>query len=93
MGALVKSLEASCDELARIDADELQPIARRLRDAAKAVTAQRRLAAGDSDTAFLRAKIATARFFADQDLSRAAGLAEATVHAAADTMALTDDQF
>jgi hypothetical protein len=47
-----------------------------------ALAAQRKLAAGDGDAAFYRAKVATARFFADQDLSRARGLAEATMHAA-----------
>lgn len=58
-----------------------------------ALAAQRKLAAGDSDAAFYRAKVATARFFADQDLSRARGLAEATMHAGASTMALAEEQF
>ena len=58
-----------------------------------ALVAQRKLAAGEGDQDFYRAKIATARFFADQDLARAPGLAEATLHAGASTMALTEDQF
>ena len=58
-----------------------------------ALAAQRKLAAGDGDAAFYRAKVATARFFADQDLSRARGLAEATMHAGASTMALAEEQF
>jgi hypothetical protein len=58
-----------------------------------ALTAQRKLAAGDGDLPFYRAKIATARFFADQDLTRAAGLRDAAIHAAAGTMALAEEQF
>ncbi|WOO31533.1 acyl-CoA dehydrogenase C-terminal domain-containing protein [Diaphorobacter limosus] len=58
-----------------------------------ALAAQRKLAADSGDADFYRAKIATARFFADQDLSRARGLAEATMHAGASTMALGEDQF
>jgi butyryl-CoA dehydrogenase len=38
-----------------------------------ALAAQRKLAAGDGDAAFYRAKIATARFFADQDCRGRAG--------------------
>ena len=57
------------------------------------LAAECQLAQGDADKPFLAAKIATARFFADQDLSRAPGLAEATLHAGASTMALTEDQF
>jgi acyl-CoA dehydrogenase len=58
-----------------------------------ALVAQRKAVSGDGDMDFYRAKIATARFFADQDLSRARGLCEATIHAAASTMALAEDQF
>jgi acyl-CoA dehydrogenase len=58
-----------------------------------ALVAKAKLAAGEGDAEFYRAKIATARFFADQDLSRAPGLAEATLHAGASTMALSEDQF
>jgi len=58
-----------------------------------ALVAQRQAASGEGDSAFHRAKIATARFFADQDLSRARGLCEAAMHAGASTMALSEDQF
>ena len=63
------------------------------RMARSALAAQRKLAAGDRDAAVYRAKVATARFCADQDLSRARGLAEATMHAGASTMALAEEQF
>ena len=55
--------------------------------------AQRKLDAGDGDSAFYKATVATARFYADQDLSRARGLADATIHAAASTMALAEADF
>jgi acyl-CoA dehydrogenase len=58
-----------------------------------ALSAHRKLEAGGGDASFFRAKIATARFFADQDLSRARGLCAATIHAAASAMALAEDQF
>ena len=136
MHALVWQLEATCDELGRVEEPQFQAMAGRLREGAKALTAatdwilatgvkdinavlagavpflhlcgvvcggwqmaraalaaQRRLESGTGDSDFYRAKIATARFFADQDLSRALGLCEAAVHAAASTMALGEDQF
>jgi len=55
--------------------------------------AQRELDAARGDRAFYQAKIVTARFYADQDLTRARGLADATIHAAASTMALAEDDF
>ena len=59
-----------------------------------AQVAQRKLdARDDGDNAFHRTKIATARFYADQELTRARGLADATIHAAAGTMALAEDDF
>jgi alkylation response protein AidB-like acyl-CoA dehydrogenase len=58
-----------------------------------ASVAQRKLDAGGGDSAFYRAKIATARFYADQDLTRARGLSDATIHAAASTMALAETDF
>ena len=58
-----------------------------------AQAAQRRLDEGDADRAFHQTKIATARFFADQDLTRARGLADATIHAGASTMALGEADF
>ncbi len=58
-----------------------------------AQVAQRKLDSGDGNSAFYKAKIATARFYSDQELSRARGLAEATIHAAASTMALAESDF
>ena len=55
--------------------------------------AQRELDANRGDRAFYEAKITTARFYADQDLTRARGLADATIHAGASTMALAEDDF
>ena len=48
---------------------------------------------GDGDRAFHAAKLAAARFYADQELTRARGLADATIHASASTMALAEDDF
>ncbi|WP_151448271.1 acyl-CoA dehydrogenase [Lacisediminimonas profundi] len=58
-----------------------------------ALVAQRQLQAGEGDAAFLKAKIATARFFADHILSQAAGYRAAIVSGSAAVMALTEDQF
>jgi 3-(methylthio)propanoyl-CoA dehydrogenase len=58
-----------------------------------ALVAQDKLDAGEGDAAFLRAKIATARFFADHILSQADGLRHAIVNGSAGVLALTDDQF
>ncbi len=58
-----------------------------------ALVAQRKLAAGEGDAAFLRAKIATARFFADHVLSQADGLRAAIVDGSAGVLALDVEQF
>jgi 3-(methylthio)propanoyl-CoA dehydrogenase len=58
-----------------------------------ALVAQGKLDAGEGDAAFMRAKIATARFFADHILSQADGLRHAIVNGSAGVLALTDDQF
>jgi 3-(methylthio)propanoyl-CoA dehydrogenase len=58
-----------------------------------AAIARNRLDAGANDPAFYRAKITTARFFADHSLSQAAGLAEMTTHGSAAVMALPEEQF
>src|SRR5262245_49871861 len=58
-----------------------------------AAIAQNRLEAGANDPGFYRAKITTARFFADHFLTQAAGLAEITMHGGAGVMALTEEQF
>jgi butyryl-CoA dehydrogenase len=57
-----------------------------------ALAATRRLAAGD-DPAFHRAKIATARYFADHMLVMVDGLAATVVEGSAGTLALADEQF
>jgi hypothetical protein len=51
------------------------------------------VAAGADDAAFLRAKLATARFYADHLLSRAASYRTAIVEGAAGTLALEDAMF
>jgi alkylation response protein AidB-like acyl-CoA dehydrogenase len=58
-----------------------------------ALVAQQRLDAGEGDAGFYRAKIATARFFADHVLSQAAGLRHAIVDGSAGVLALAVDQF
>jgi hypothetical protein len=58
-----------------------------------ALAAQGKLDAGEGDAAFYRAKIATARFFADHILSQAAGLRHAIVDGSAGVLALAEDQF
>jgi hypothetical protein len=51
------------------------------------------LAAGDGDAAFWRAKIATARFYADHYLRQAGGIKEAIVEGASGVLALDAAQF
>lgn len=58
-----------------------------------ALAAQRRLASGQGDADFNRAKIATARFFADYFLTQADGLRERITGGAAGVLALADEQF
>jgi acyl-CoA dehydrogenase len=56
--------------------------------------AQTRLAAGDnSDPGFYRAKLATARFYADHVLPQAHGLAQAAMHGANSVLAADDVLF
>ena len=57
-----------------------------------ALVARERLVQGTGDAAFLRAKLLTARFYADHVLAQAPGLAEAVVGGAA-VLAYEDDQF
>ncbi len=61
--------------------------------ARSALIAQQKLDAGDGDASFYKAKIATARFFADHILSQAWGLKVAIVEGSAGVLALTEDQF
>ncbi|MEW6370445.1 MAG: acyl-CoA dehydrogenase [Pseudomonadota bacterium] len=58
-----------------------------------ALVAQRKLDAGEGDANFLRAKIATARFFADHILSQASGMRSAIVEGSAGVLALDVEQF
>ncbi|MCS6944463.1 MAG: acyl-CoA dehydrogenase, partial [Sutterellaceae bacterium] len=58
-----------------------------------ALAARRRLACGGQDEAFLRAKLATARFFADHLLTAVPGLAAAAIDGAEGTLALADEAF
>ena len=50
-------------------------------------------AAGEGDPAFLHAKIATARFYADALLPQTSGLAQAVVHGGEPALALAADAF
>jgi alkylation response protein AidB-like acyl-CoA dehydrogenase len=58
-----------------------------------AIIAQKKLDAGDSDASFYRAKLGTARFFADHILSQAPGLRSAIVEGSSGVLALSADQF
>ena len=58
-----------------------------------ALIAERRLQAGVGDLDFLRAKVATARFFADHFLSQATAYRIAIMEGSAGVMALTEEQF
>jgi alkylation response protein AidB-like acyl-CoA dehydrogenase len=57
------------------------------------LAASMRLAEGGGDQAFLRAKIATARFYADYYLPQAVALQHAVVTAGDSVLALADEQF
>jgi len=61
--------------------------------ARSALIAKRKLAGGDGDAGFLRAKITTARHVSDHFLTRAAGLCETVVFGAASVLALAEEQF
>jgi alkylation response protein AidB-like acyl-CoA dehydrogenase len=58
-----------------------------------ALAAQAGLARGQGDAAFLRAKIATARFFADHHLALAPALCDVVREGAAGVLALAEDEF
>jgi hypothetical protein len=58
-----------------------------------AQVAQRNLAAGEGDAEFLRAKMVTARFYADHLLSQVAGLRHTVQHGAPGVIALTEARF
>ncbi|HKV96201.1 MAG TPA: acyl-CoA dehydrogenase [Gammaproteobacteria bacterium] len=61
--------------------------------AQSALIAQQRLAEGTGDAAFYQAKIDTARFYADYELTRVSAFKESIVAGAAGVLALTEDQF
>ena len=58
-----------------------------------ALAANRGIASGDGDEAFLKAKVLTARFYADHVLSRAQGLCHAVMLGGEAALALDDEQF
>jgi 3-(methylthio)propanoyl-CoA dehydrogenase len=58
-----------------------------------ALVAERKLKAGEGDAQFYKAKIATARFFADHFLSQAAAYRTAIIEGSAGVLALTEEQF
>jgi acyl-CoA dehydrogenase len=58
-----------------------------------ALAAHRRLAEGAGEAGFYRAKVATARFYADHVLTRAPGLARTVVVGADGALAIEDDQL
>ena len=58
-----------------------------------ALAASRLLGQGDDDSAFLRTKILTARFYADHFLSRVSGLASTVAFGSEAAMAMADDNF
>ena len=58
-----------------------------------ALISDQKLAKRDGDSAFLKAKIATARFYGDHVLVQAPGLRDTVVKGSAGVMALGEDQF
>ncbi|MYM86686.1 acyl-CoA dehydrogenase [Rugamonas sp. FT82W] len=58
-----------------------------------ALVAQQKLDANEGDASFYKAKIATARFFADHILSQASSLRTAIIDGSAGVLALSEDQF
>jgi 3-(methylthio)propanoyl-CoA dehydrogenase len=58
-----------------------------------AQVAATRLRTGDGDAAFMQAKLATARHFADHSLTQATGLAETVMAGAHGAHAIADDAF
>ena len=57
------------------------------------LVAEDQLAKGEGDTAFLRAKVATAHFYADHLLSRLPGMRDAIVDGADSVTALALESF
>jgi 3-(methylthio)propanoyl-CoA dehydrogenase len=61
--------------------------------ARQAITANRLLDAGSADTAFLQAKLVTARFYCEQLLPQSSGLLAAVTAGSLDLLALDPEQF
>jgi hypothetical protein len=57
------------------------------------LAAARKLKAPGADSEFLRAKIATARFFADHMVTAVPGIAKSVIHGAAGALALPAEAF
>ena len=58
-----------------------------------ALASQHHLEQGDDDAAFYRAKVHSARFYADHHLTRTPGLAQTVAHGASAVLAVEDDAF
>ena len=58
-----------------------------------ALVCEKRLAEGSGDAAFYKAKLATARFFADHMMVQSGGLRDTVVSGAGTVMAVPEDQF
>ncbi|MGA9856052.1 MAG: acyl-CoA dehydrogenase [Gammaproteobacteria bacterium] len=58
-----------------------------------ALAAQKKIASGGGESAFYQAKLGTARFYADHELTRAPALKESIVSGAVGVLALSEDQF
>ena len=58
-----------------------------------AIIARKRLADDNGDSAFLRAKMLSARFYGDHVLTQASGLADSVVNGADTVLAYADEQF
>jgi butyryl-CoA dehydrogenase len=58
-----------------------------------ALVAVDKLKAGEGDAQFYKAKIATARFYADHVLTQASSLRASVVEGSAGVLALTEEQF
>ena len=58
-----------------------------------ALIAQKKLDSSSGDAVFYQAKLGTARFYADHELTRALALKESIVSGAEGTLALSEDQF
>jgi butyryl-CoA dehydrogenase len=61
--------------------------------ARSALIASEKIEAKDGDLAFYRAKLVTARFFADHQLSQVSGIAHAITAGAASVLAAQNDDF